>query len=73
MHNIPEIDRAQLNVALEQRVAGRDNHEYFIPGSIKLLLATSSKTKLDELAIYNERLCRFQKATAPTDWMLMAN
>ncbi len=60
MHDIPEIDRAQLNVALEQRAAGRDYHEYFIPGSIKLLLATSSKTKLDELAIDNERLFAYR-------------
>lgn len=60
MHDIPEIDRAQLNVALEQRAAGRDYHEYFIPGSIKLLLATSSKAKLDELAIDNERLFAYR-------------
>lgn len=56
MNETPEIDRAQLNVALEQRTAGRDYHEYFIPSSVKLMLATSSKVKLDNLAIDNERL-----------------
>lgn len=60
MNDFPEIDRAQLNIALEQRAAGRDYHEYFIPGSIKLLLATSSKTRLDELAIDNERLFAYR-------------
>lgn len=56
----PEADRQQLNVALEQRSAGRDYHEYFIPGSIKLLLATSPKGKLDRLAIDNERLFKYR-------------
>lgn len=60
MDDIPEIDRAQLNIALEQRVAGRDYFEFFTPGSIKLLLATASKTKLDELAIGNERLFKYR-------------
>lgn len=60
MSDTPQFDHAQLNVALEQRAAGRDYHEYFIPGSIKLLLATASKTKLDELVIGNERLFKYR-------------
>lgn len=67
MSDTPQFDPAQLNVALEQRAAGRDYHEYFIPGSIKLLLATASKTKLDEMATGNERLFAYRfgfKATS---------
>ena len=60
MSDTPHFDSAQLNLALEQRAAGRDYHEYFIPGSIKLLLATASKTKLDELAKGNERLFKYR-------------
>ena len=60
MSDTPQFDSAQLNFALEQRAAGRDYHEYFIPGSIKLLLATASKTKLDELAMDNERLFKYR-------------
>lgn len=60
MSDTPHFDSAQLNLALEQRAAGRDYHEYFIPGSIKLLLATSSKAKLDELATDNERLFAYR-------------
>ena len=59
MSDTPHFDSAQLNLALEQRAAGRDYHEYFVPGSIKLLLATASKTKLDELAMDNERLFKY--------------
>lgn len=46
----------QLNQALEQRNAGRDYYEFFIPGSIKLMLATSPKNELDKTAIDNYRL-----------------
>lgn len=60
MSNTPHFDSAQLNLALEQRAAGRDYHEYFIPGSIKLLLATASKTKLDEMAIANPNMFRYR-------------
>ena len=60
MSDTPHFDSAQLNLALEQRAAGRDYHEYFIPGSIKLLLATASKAKLDEMAIGNERLFNYR-------------
>lgn len=67
MSDTPQFDSAQLNLALEQRAAGRDYHEYFIPGSIKLLLATASKTKLDKMAMSNERLFAYRfgfKATS---------
>ena len=46
----------QLILAKEQRNAGRDYHEYFIPGTIKLALATWRKEKLDLLAKDNGRL-----------------
>ena len=60
MSDNPNFDSAQLNLALEQRAAGRDYHEYFIPGSIKLLLTTASKTKLDEMAIANPNMFRYR-------------
>lgn len=60
MSDTPHFDSAQLNLALEQRAAGRDYHEYFIPGSIKLLLATASKDKLDEMAIGNPNMFRYR-------------
>lgn len=75
MSDIPQFDLAQLNVALEQRAAGHDYHEYFIPGSVKLLLATASKTKLDEMAIGNERLFGYRfgfKATPSVRSQLIA-
>ena len=53
-------DINQLNLALEQRNAGRDYHEYFIPGSIKLILATWPKAKLDRTALENERLFAYR-------------
>lgn len=51
-----DLDITQLNQALEQRNAGRDYYEYFIPGSIKLVLATWTKEKLDRVAKDNDRL-----------------
>lgn len=33
-------DNIQINLGSEQRNAARDYNEYFIPGSIKLVLAT---------------------------------
>lgn len=55
-----DLDITQLNLALEQRNAGRDYYEYFIPGSIKLVLATWTKEKLDCVAKDNERLFRYR-------------
>ncbi len=53
-------DISQLNLALEQRNAGRDYNEYFIPSSIKLILATWSKAKLDSTALENERFFAYR-------------
>lgn len=53
-------DITQLNLALEQRNAGRDYNEYFIPGSIKLILATWPKAKLDSTALENERFFAYR-------------
>ena len=53
-------DISQLNLALEQRNAGRDYNEYFIPGSIKLILAIWPKSKLDSTALENERLFAYR-------------
>jgi len=39
-----------LNLALGEGNAGRDYHEYFVPGTIKLVLATWPKEKLDRIA-----------------------
>ena len=49
-----------LNLVLEQRNAGRDYHEYFIPGSIKMTLATWPKAKLDGTAAENERFFAYR-------------
>lgn len=67
MSDSPSFDSAQLNLALEQRAAGRDYHEYFIPDSIKRFLFTASKTKLDEMAIGNQYFFKYRfgfKATS---------
>lgn len=75
MSDVPQFDLTQLNLALEQRVAGRDYHEYFTPGSIKALLATASKPKLDQMAIGNERLFQYRfgfKATASVRSQIIA-
>ena len=46
----------QLNVALEQRNALRDYHEHQLSGSIKTILATWSREKLDRVALDNGRM-----------------
>ena len=58
----------QLNLAKIQRNAAGDYHEYFIPGTIKLVLATTPQTELDELAEDNGRMFRYRfgfSATRP--------
>lgn len=51
----PEI--VQLNLASEQRTAGRDYFEIFVvPKSMKIFLATQTTAELDRLALENERL-----------------
>ncbi|MCX7192713.1 MAG: hypothetical protein NTY60_03690 [Proteobacteria bacterium] len=57
----------QLNLATEQRNAGRDYHEYFVPGSIKLVLATWPKAKLDEIALDNSIMFRYRFGFEPTE------
>lgn len=72
---VPATNATQLNIALKQRCAGRNYHEYFVPGSIKLLLATTSKGKLDELAIDNEHLFKYRfgfKATPAVSHQVIA-
>jgi len=57
----------QMILGQDQRNAGRDYYEFFIPGSIKLALATWSKAKLDRTAKDNERLFGYRfgfKATS---------
>lgn len=58
-------ETTQLNYALEQRNAGRDYHEYFVPGSIKLLLATCSQEELNRMALDNSRLFRYRFGFEP--------
>ena len=55
----------QINLALEQRNAARDYHEYFVPGSIKLLLATRSLEKLNQMALANSRMFRYRFGFEP--------
>lgn len=50
----------QLILGNNNRSAGRDYFEIFIPGSIKLALATWSKAKLDRIAKDNYRLFRYR-------------
>lgn len=67
MSDKPQSNSAQFNLALEQRVAGRDYHEYFVSGSIKQWVTTTTKNKLDEVSTSNEKLFRYRfgfKATS---------
>lgn len=63
-----DITSSQLNIAAELRAAGRDYREYWAPGSIELILATSSKAKRDEFAINSEYMFayRFGFKATPT-------
>lgn len=56
MNEDQQNNNTQINLGMEQRNAGRDYHEYFMPGSIKLFLATRPKEELDRLALNNPRL-----------------
>jgi hypothetical protein len=51
-------ETVQINLAEDQRNAARDYHEYFVPGSVRLALATWSKAKLDEIALDNSTMFR---------------
>ncbi len=46
----------QFNLASDQRNAARDYHEYSVPGSIEVALATLPKAKLDKIALDNSRM-----------------
>lgn len=58
-------ETTQLNYALEQRNAARDYHEYFVPGSIKLLLTMRSQEQLNRMALDNSRLFRYRFGFEP--------
>ncbi len=66
MHALPQDVINQINLALEQRNAGRDYYEFFIPGSIKLALATWPKAKLDAHSIDNGYMFRYRFGFEPT-------
>lgn len=59
-------ETVQLNLAPIQRNAGRDFNEYFVPGSVKLFLATSYKDELDALALDNSVLFRHRFGFEPS-------
>jgi len=56
----------QMNLAPIQRNAGRDYHEYFVPSSIKLVLATWSKADLDAQALDNSVMFRHRFGFEPS-------
>lgn len=60
MEEQQDANTIQLNLAKFQRNAGRDYHEYFIPGTIKLVLATTPQAELDALAEDNGRMFRYR-------------
>lgn len=55
-----DIEYVQVNLGKELRTACRDYHEYFMTGSIKLVLATWSRAKLDEIALDNPTMFRYR-------------
>ncbi len=64
----------QLNVALEQRNALRDYHEHQFSGSIKTILATWPRDKLDRVALDNGRMFAHRfgfEATRPVRQMIL--
>lgn len=58
-------DGIQINLGSEQRNAARDYHEYSIPGSIQLALATWSPEKLNSTALNNSRFFRYRFGFEP--------
>lgn len=54
----PQI--TQFNLAQFQRNAGRDYYEFFVPSSIKLMLATTPQAELDTMAKDNGRMFRYR-------------
>lgn len=51
-------ETVQMNIASEQRNAGRDYYEFLVPGSIELFLATRSIDEIDRISLANEHLFR---------------
>lgn len=64
--NQNQTEIVQMNLAPIQRNAGRDYHEYFVPSSIKLVLATWSKADLDEQALDNSVMFRHRFGFEPS-------
>ena len=60
-----ESQPTQFNIATDQRNAARDYHEYKVPGSIKLFLATSSQQELNDVALDNSRLFYYRFGFEP--------
>ena len=50
LQNEESLDISQLNLGKSNRNAGRDYYEMLIPGSIKLVLATTKRERLNEMA-----------------------
>lgn len=66
--NEEPVDISQLNLGQANRNAGRDYYEMFIPGSIKLLLATQPRERLNEMVQDNNYLFKYRfgfEATTP--------
>jgi hypothetical protein len=66
--NEESVDISQLNLGQANRNAGRDYYEMLIPGSIKLVLATQSRERLNEMAQDNNYLFKYRfgfEATTP--------
>ncbi len=61
-----QSSNTQINLATVQRNAGRDYHEYFMPSSIKLFLATQTKDTLDRIALDNSRFFRYRFGFEPS-------
>ena len=68
LQNEESLDISQLNLGKSNRNAGRDYYEMLIPGSIKLVLATQSCERLNEMAQDNNYLFKYRfgfEATTP--------
>lgn len=57
--------RIQVNLGSEQRNAARDYHEYFIPGSISLVLSTWTQEKRNSTALDNSNFFRYRFGFEP--------
>lgn len=59
-------DSIQINLIGEQRKATGDYNEYFIPGSIKLALATWTQEKRNSMALNNSDFFRHRFGVEPS-------